>query len=296
MSDRIFGYILMMLTLTISLGAAYAFWETYRAPHSTRTLRFSEVGTLAVQDPVRMEGTYIGEITGFDLDDSGRVLVHIRSKEPIPVRTSSYIGVKVRGVMGERFIEISTGNLGDPLIPKDEIIDGNFEMGPSEVIAYMDRLSDKIIELRDIMLWLRDGRDDGKRPFVIAFGDMVNIIDTLVLKTFAFLNDKEIGISAGLDTAARLVEDVIRITAEVGTKAPELMDDLTSLIVKVDNLATKVDTLLVRLEPMVAGIDENKYLWGDHLERVQKHLPVIREHLDWVREEGLPLRLRLKFR
>jgi ABC-type transporter Mla subunit MlaD len=220
--------------------------------------------------------------------------VYIRSKKPIPVRTSSHVSVKVKGVMGERFIEITVGDEKDPLIDKDEVIDGIFEMGPSEAIAYIDMLTEKITELKDLMLWLRDGKD-GERSFVTAFNDIIEIIDTLALKLLTGLDGVETGLSAGLYTASDVVDKTIRITADIATKAPELMEDLSSFMIKVDSLASKTERVFTQLSKITETIDGNNLLWSDHVEKIQGHLVEIRKYMDEFRREGLPLTVRPRF-
>ena len=295
MNDRTLGYVLMTLIFClVACLAVWLHWGDY-APLETRTLRFPEVGSLAVEDPVRMEGTLVGEIRGFLHDDSGRVLVFIRSPKPIPIRTSSRAAVKVKGVMGERFIEIGIGNRNDPLIGKDQIVDGVFEMGPSEAIVYMDLLHEKIIELKDIMLWLRDGRDDGKRPFIVAFNDVMEIIDSLTWKLLAGVANMEASLNDGFDMAADITVKAVKLTADVSTKTPELIDDLSSLMTKIDALVPKIENLLIQIDLITETVDENKILWGEHAEKIQKALTEIRKYANQVRSEGLPLNIRLRF-
>jgi phospholipid/cholesterol/gamma-HCH transport system substrate-binding protein len=295
MTDKQIGYSLIFLTLGLTGAVAIFFaWESYN-PRHPRTLRFSEVGSLSVQDPVRMKGTLVGEIVGFEHDDSGRVLVFIRSPEPIPIRASSYVAVKVKGVMGERFIEIDAGDPADPLIPEDLIVDGHFEMGPSEAIVYMDLLHDKINELRDIMLWLRDGRDDGKRPFIVAFNDIVGTVDTLAHRLLTTMVEMEDGLSEGLEKAAELTQTAIRVTSEVAEKGPKLMSDLNTVMEKLDGLIPQMEKVFADVEKIAGVIDTNSLLWGDHLERLQRLLPEIRVFADSIRNDGLPLNVRLRF-
>jgi len=284
----------MILVLCLGVGmTAYYVWANYH-PLEERALRFPEVGSLAVEDPVRMEGTRVGEISGFDHDSAGRVVVYVRSPKPIPIRTSSRVAVKVKGVMGERFIEISVGEPGDPLIPKGEIVDGAFEMGPSEAIAYMDLLSEKIIELKDIMLWLRDGRDGG-RSFVAAFNDIVGTVDTLVWTLLDGLGGMEAGIGEGLDSIARFVEKTGKLTSDVSKAAPEAIETLTSLIERIDATVPKIEKVLARANAISDGIEGNKILWGDDVEKLQKSLAEIRHYTDDLRAQGLPLTIKLKF-
>jgi len=295
MSDKQLGYILMLLILLLTgVVVFYAVRASY-SPMEPRTLRFPEVGSLAVQDPVRMEGIQIGEITGFEHDDSGRVLVYIRSSKPVPVRTSSQVSVKVKGVMGERFIEISSGNLADPLIDKSVIIDGKFEMGPSEAIVYMDLLAEKIAELKDIMLWLRDGKDDGKRPFIVAFNDIVGTIDTLAYKLLTGLAGLEEGLGEGLEKAADIAVKTGEFTVKVSAKAPEVIDDVSALLAKIDELIPKVEKVIAQTNSIAEKIDDNKFLWGDHAEKFQKTLGEIKKFVDDVRRDGMPLPIKLRF-
>jgi len=293
MTDKRLGYILMLLILILVGGVyGYLIWLD-RNPLNNMTLRFPQVGSLALEDPVRMEGTTVGRISAFDHDSLGRVLVHIQSEKPIRIRASSRVAVKVKGVMGERFIEISAGNPEDPLADTRRIIDGDFEMGPSEAIAYMDLLAAKITELKDIMGNIRYGKD-GKRSFVQAFNDVANTVDTLVYNLLTGLGGMEDGLNSGLDSAARFVGQTVKLTSDVSVSAPKLIDDLNTLIVKIDTAIPKIKKVIAQTNSIVDSIDNNKILWGDHIEKLQTHLVEIKKVAENLREEGLPLTIRLK--
>jgi phospholipid/cholesterol/gamma-HCH transport system substrate-binding protein len=293
MTDKRLGYILMFLILLLVGGVyGYLIWLD-RNPPNTLTLRFPEVGSLALEDPVRMEGTQVGQISGFDHDSLGRVIVHVQSEKPIPVRTSSRVAVKVKGVMGERFIEIGIGDPNDPLADTRRVIDGAFEMGPSEAIVYMDLLAAKITELKDIMGRLRYG-EDGKRSFVQAFNDVTNTVDTLVYTVLTGLGGMEEGLNSGFDSVAVFIEQTAKLTSDASVAVPKLIDDLNTLIVKIDTLIPKVEKVIVKTNSIVDSIDNNKILWGDHLEKIQSQLAEIKKAADNLREEGLPLTIKLK--
>jgi phospholipid/cholesterol/gamma-HCH transport system substrate-binding protein len=293
MTDKRLGYILMILIALLIAGVyGYLIWLD-RNPLNTITLRFPQVGSLAVEDPVRMEGTLVGQIYDFDHDSLGRVLVHVQSHAPIPVRASSRVAVKVKGVMGERFVEISAGNPNDPLLDTRQIIDGVFEMGPSEAVAYMDLLAEKITELKDIMARIRYG-ENGKRSFTQTFNDVANTVDTLVYNLLTGLGGMEEGLSNGLDSAAEIAGQAVKLTSEVSVAAPKLINDLNSLIVKIDTLMPKVEKLIAQANSMTDSIDNNKILWGDHLEKLQSQLAEIKKAVNNLRENGLPLTIKLK--
>jgi len=306
MSDKKLGYVLMALTLLLAGGFVFAFFWAEHAPYETRVLRFPEVGSLAVEDPVRMNGTIAATVYGFEHDSLGRVLVYIssskdfslsskkRSSKGIPIRTSSNVTVKVKGVMGERFIDITPGNPEDPLIPKGQIIDGKFEMGPSEAIVYIDMLVEKIIEYKELMQWINNGKE-GERSFVQAFGDIVNVIDTLTEALLIGMADLETDLSGGLDTAAQLIEKTGEFMGNVAATVPKALEDINSILVKVDNLIPKLEKIIAQVDTAVEKIDGNKFLWGEDVEKVQKRLVEIRKFVEQFREKGLPLTVKLKY-
>jgi len=296
----------MLLVLVLVGGFVFAFWWMEHAPYETRVLRFPEVGSLAVEDPVRMNGTVAAVVYGFEHDSLGRVLVYISSPKDfsltskkgapsgIPIRTSSSVAVKVKGVMGERFIDITPGNPEDPLIPKGQIIDGRFEMGPSEAIVYIDLLVEKIIEYKELMQWINNGKD-GERSFVQAFGDVVNVIDTLTETLLVGMADLETDLSGGLDTVARLIEKTGDIVGGVAATVPEALESINSVLVKIDNLVPKLEKFIASVDTAVEKIDENKSLWGEDVEKIQAQLVEIRKFVEYFRKNGLPLTVKLKF-
>jgi len=293
MTDKRLGYILMLLILLLVGGVyGYLIWLD-RNPPNTLTLRFPQVGSLAVEDPVRMEGTQVGQISGFDHDSLGRVIVYVQSPKPIPVRVSSRVAVKVKGVMGERFIEIGIGGPGDPLADAKQIIDGEFEMGPSEAIAYMDLLAAKITELKDIMGRLRYG-ENGNRSFVQAFNDVANTVDTLVYTVLTELGGMEESLGSGLDSLADFIEQTAELASKISTTAPKLINDLNTVIAKVDAAVPKIEKFIAKTNAVADSIDNSKILWGDHVEKLQKQLAEIKKAADDLREEGLPLTIKLK--
>jgi len=306
MSDKKLGYVLMALILLLAGGFVFAYWWVEHAPYETRVLRFPEVGSLAVEDPVRMSGMVVATVYGFEHDSLGRVLVYVSSRKDfstppkkgsaagIPIRTSSGVAVKVKGVMGERFIDITPGNLEDPLVPKDQIIDGKFEMGPSEAIVYIDLLVEKIIEYKELMQWINTGKD-GERSFVQAFGDVVDVIDTLTETLLTGMAGLETGLEIGLDTAARLIEKTGEIVDKTAKAVPEALESINSVLVKIDNLVPKLEKVIATVDATVEKIDGNKFLWGDDVEKVQKRLIEIKKFVDNFRENGLPLTVKLKY-
>jgi ABC-type transporter Mla subunit MlaD len=258
-----------------------------------RTLRFEQVGSLTVEDPVRLNGTLVGSIRDFNHDENGRVLVNVHSRKPIPIRTSSRVAVQVKGVMGERFIEIGLGNPNDPLIPDGQIIDGLFDMGPSEAVVYIDLLEDKLIELKNIMILLSLGSEN-QRSFIDVFTDVTTMLDTLALALNTGLIDIEDGLAAGLDSAAALAAKTIEFTTNISARAPEILDDLSTLTAKIDNLIPKIETFMAQVDAITRRVDGNEFLWSDDLDKLRTFLDMLNLLMNEVRDYKLSIPIKLK--
>jgi len=294
MSDRKLGYIIIALILCAGLGAAAYIVRLIHTPLEVRTLRFEQVGSLAVEDGVRLNGTLVGSVREFAHDENNMVLVRVHSRKPIPIREGSRVAVKVKGVMGERFIEIEIGDQNKPLIPSCQIVDGVFEMGPSEAIVYIDLLEDKLIELKNIMILLSKGSQT-QRSFIDGFTDVVTVLDSLVWTITDGLVNIETGLAAGLDSAAALATKTIEFTAGVAAKAPQLIADVDAIMAKIDNLIPKVETFMQQADAITERVGSNKYLWGDELDKLRKHLAAFKELTDEIRSEKLSIPIRLRF-
>ena len=144
------------------------------------------------------------------------------------------------------------------------------------------------------MLWLRDGKDDGKRPFVVAFNDIIVTIDTLVYDLLTGICGMEAGLSDGIDMASDITVTSANFVKNVSGKAPEVIESVSNVVIKIDELIPKVETAFSKLDTLVAKIDGNKILWGEHSDKVQKSLKDIRKIVNDIREEGLPLNVRLR--
>lgn len=94
---------------------------------------FPDVGGLKTGDPVSVAGVTRGKVVEIDLVDS-LVMVSLQIEKNTPIYTDASFRVKNMGLMGERFVHVSTGSSGDR-INSDKVFIGKTDVSSAELIG-----------------------------------------------------------------------------------------------------------------------------------------------------------------
>ncbi len=311
MSDRKLGYILIILLIFFSLVVtSYFTWISF-LPVEIRTVSFDQVGSLSIQDPVRFQGSMVGFVRNMkivEVPDSQntindqkqkatkyKVYVEIESPKPIPIRTSSKVELVVKGIMGERYIEISPGNETDPIVNKSSIIEGKFILGPSEALAYLDLLESTLLKIKDVIVLMHKGSQT-QASFVFQFEEVTNSLDSIAGTLQSVFLELDRGLAPGLDSASALLEKTIDFTSSVSSTLPQLTASVDTLLLKTGKLIPQVEKFVNEAQKVTESLGEdNKLLWGDNLEKIQLQLKSVREAVETIRHDGLELPVKAKF-
>lgn len=288
MNDRKLGYLIIILLFLLSVStASYFAWIAF-SPKDIRTVVFEEVGSLTIQDPVCINGVEVGMVRDMKPKDN-KIFVQIEAKDSFAIRTSSEIRLVVKGIMGDRYIEISSGNLNDPLIEQDRILAGEFVMGPSEALAYLDILRETITEIKDIIGLMRNGAP-AQPSFVERFGEVAASIDSLAESIVTVFTEIDRSVTPGLNSAAALLRKSATLTSQLSSTVPEMITTVDSLVIKTGEIIPKLDSFVVKSQNVAAKLDsDNKLLWGNQLEDIQVKLKTVKQSIRDLRVEGLDL-------
>ena len=110
------------------------------------TVRFRDVGTLAVGDRVTVSGVHRGKVKDLRLTSDG-VLVELLLYRDVVLKRDASIVIKNLGLMGERFIAISPG-VDSVLFDTSAIALGLYDAGLPEVMGLM---GDMIVEMKSLV-------------------------------------------------------------------------------------------------------------------------------------------------
>lgn len=85
---------------------------------------FSDISGLKSNANVQMLGVDIGFVDGLELDQEDQVArVSLKIRKEIVLHDDAMASIKTSGLIGDKYVKITPGGVGDPLSPGDTIID-----------------------------------------------------------------------------------------------------------------------------------------------------------------------------
>lgn len=82
-----------------------------------------EVGNLITNDPVRIAGKRVGQVSSIETGEDGRAVVRLQLQDGTDLRKGTGIRLRANGLLGARYVELLPGRGGEPL--GDERIQGD---------------------------------------------------------------------------------------------------------------------------------------------------------------------------
>jgi phospholipid/cholesterol/gamma-HCH transport system substrate-binding protein len=298
MSDRILGYLIILILAVTLLLPLVLFVKQKPAPVQIRTIEFSDVKTVSFlfkQDPVRINGAQVGTVLEMR-PYADKAIVKIELQTPVTLNNDYIITAYLKGLMGERYVSIIPGKNSTVHVPPDVILHGKFISGPSEIIAYMDSIKTVLKNLNGIVLGFKDGSRD-KESLVNKFNQIYMKADTLTVSLNTLANNMNRTITRNRDTLQSLLSLAIKTTDSLSTNLPEFLNDFNRTLLTTNKFITQIDTFISKTDSTVSKIGNvDAFIWKDDLKKLQIDLASVRVILNNLREDGLILPVRLRLR
>jgi phospholipid/cholesterol/gamma-HCH transport system substrate-binding protein len=151
-----------LFLVSLSMIAAFAWYLGLLNPFSSEDeliVGYNFAGGIEVGSPVRVMGIKVGKVQSIDFDPqqkspSGeevklRVKISISRKAWQSVRKDSRIYINLAGVIGEKYIEVSTGSLDQPVFSPGEFVRGEDPPRIDQLISQSYGLAGKIMQMID---------------------------------------------------------------------------------------------------------------------------------------------------
>lgn len=243
--------------VTVILAVGLVVWSVtflrqVRLAEGTRMwrARFSDVGGLAEDDPVTVNGVKKGTVRDILLAPGGRVIVDFRMTKDVAFVHGDRVFVRNVGLMGEKFIAVDRGPGGAAFDAARDTIEGVYESGIPEVVSQMgtalsalERLSDEV----DRVLALAEEKNTVKHTL-----SNVEAASAELKRTLADSHDDFMALAANL----RAASESARRTAETNEpKVSRALDDVSRTSARMDSLLARVDTLSVALASVTRKLD-----------------------------------------
>lgn len=231
------GLVVLLAVVILIFGMFFLNDKDPRETFNTFHLRFTQVSTLVLDDPVKVNGVKLGKVESIKLSGH-RVVVSIRLRTDVKIPKDSEVRVQNIGIMGERQIGMI---LGDSIIyfnPGDTI-DGQFDAGIAEAIGLAGEVFDStkvLIESVKVVLNSTIASPEFETQFKTILAKAEDIEDRLILivkhtdpqlkKSLASLNEATVKVNALLDNVEEPINTLFANSNGLIKNADNLVGDL----------------------------------------------------------------------
>jgi ABC-type transporter Mla subunit MlaD len=294
MNDKITGYIILtIISIVLIAPMVYVLWRFF-TPLEIRTVDFGTISSMEFfsnQDPVRIKGVQVGVIRDISMLEN-HAIVQIESKKPLEIHEGYSIFVFQKGILSDKYVLINPGDPSAPIIDKRKILTGTFVNGPSDIIAYSDKLRTSIRKLTDLTTLLKDGTTE-KESFIVQFSKMSSKIDSISGSIIMSENALNTFFETKKDSINFIFDKIGSLTDTLQSSLPLILTDLNKQIISIEKLMKDIDLLISKSEPIIDTLSNSKNtIWQNDLKILQKDLGDLRTLLKDIRYDGLKLPVR----
>lgn len=246
----------ILVGITVLAALAVVIWsvtylrEVRLAQGTDRWLvRFNDVGGLAADDPVTVNGVKKGAVKEIRLG-KGEVLVEFILEKDVSLTTASAVYVRNVGLMGEKFIAIDRSPGGRPLAAGRDTIRGVYEYGIPEVISQM---GDALVSLQNLS-------DSIDRLIAIAeekdtFKTTLSNVESASHDLRRTLSESREDFDAALDHLRAASESGRRIVESSESRVTRTFDSVDRTSAHLDSLIARVDSLALVMTQVASKIN-----------------------------------------
>ena len=119
--DLVVGlFVLFGLATLAYLSLQVGGLELSRGERIALKATFDDIGGLSARAPVKVAGVKIGEVSGIELDEDLRAIVHLAVDAEVGLSIDSSAAIRTAGLLGDQFIAVELGAEDDVLLPGEE--------------------------------------------------------------------------------------------------------------------------------------------------------------------------------
>jgi len=229
----------LVIMVGIIMVAASLYWlQGYRLQRNSAvvSVRFDDVGTLAVGDRVTVSGVRRGKVYDLTLTPKGVIVDLLLSRDVVLKRDARFV-IKNLGLMGERFIAIGPGS--DSLrLDTMMIAEGQYDTGLPEV---MGLLGDMILELRNLVHSFKE--TVASDSSLAKFNRTVSNLESVSKSLAGFMARN----SGKLD---RTADNFLKASSDLKELVTQASPGVDSTIRRFDRASTRLETLVARLDTL----------------------------------------------
>lgn len=281
------GLVIILAFIILVFGVFFLNEKDPRETFDTYYLRFTQVSTLVLDDPVKVNGVKLGKVESINLSGH-RVVVAIRLRTDVKIPKDSEIRVQNIGIMGERQIGIILGDTVEYFAPLDTI-SGKFDAGIAEALGLVGEVCDSTkVLLESVKQALNstvvnpEFQDRFKTLLVKAetledrVMTMLNTTDPQLRKSLEGLNQVTVKVNELIDGVKSPIDNVFANTEKVVGNADKLLGELETVTNHLDALVIKVQNKIDSKDNTVGILLNDRTLHDDLVKTVHSADSLVR--------------------
>lgn len=273
------GLVVLLAVVVLVFGVFFLNEKDPRETFNTFHLRFTQVSTLVLDDPVKINGVKLGKVERIELSGH-RVVVTIRLRTDVKIPKDSEIRVQNIGIMGERQIGIILGDSSQYFAPGDTV-DGQFDAGIAEALGLAGEVCDSTKVLLESVKAALNGtisNPEFQNRFKTLLDKAENIEDRLMVlventdpqlkKTLAGLNEITGKVNKLVEGVKPPIDSLFANTDKVVGNANNLIGELEGVTKHLDELVVQVQAKTQSKDNTVGLLLNDKALHDDLVKTV----------------------------
>ena len=273
------GLVVILAVVVLVFGIFFLNEKDPRETFNTFHLKFTQVSTLVLDDPVKINGVKLGKVENIELSGH-RVVVTIRLRTDVRIPKDSEIRVQNIGIMGERQIGIILGDEEKYFAPGDTI-DGQFDAGIAEALGLAGEVCDSTKVLLESVKAALNGtisNPEFQDRFKTLLDKAENLEDRLMglvqntdpqlKRTLAGLNEATGKVNQLVDGVKQPVDNLFASTDKVIGNANNLIGELEGVTKHLDELVGQVQAKTQSKDNTVGLLLNDKTLHDDLVKTV----------------------------
>ncbi len=240
------GLVVLLAIVILVFGVFFLNEKDPRETFNTFYLRFTQVSTLVLDDPVKVNGVKLGKVEDISLAGH-RVVVRIRLRTDVKIPKDSEIRVQNIGIMGERQIGMILGDSTQYFAPNDTI-DGQFDAGIAEAIGLAGEVCDSTKVLLESVKQALNGTI-ANPEFQDRFKTLLAKAETLGDRLMSMVNTTDPQLKKSLD-------GLNQVTAKVGELVDGVKPPIDNMFAGADKVMNNANSLISDLEGVTKHLDE----------------------------------------
>ncbi len=187
---------------------------------------FDNIAGIAEDAPVRLAGVRVGRVMGVNLSPEGQALVTLRLDPEVRLRDGAVATVASMGILGEKYVELTAGELGSPVVASGGFIGAGAPVSIDQMVVVMNNIAANAEQITESLTNVF-GTEAGEAR-------MQRILDNLE----SFTADMGSLVAANRATIGATAGNIEELTAALSESLPPLVAEMRTLVT---DLTTFVD-------------------------------------------------------